>query len=351
MAAPKALRLLVVEDDVVDKTMLTRLLDRSSLAISEVQCVDRVAEALDQMSRSSFDVILLDLGLPDSAGMDSVTQLQAEAPHIPIIVLTGLDDENAATRAVQKGVQDYLVKGQVDTHLLVRAIRYALERKKAERELQVAEERYRTIFENSAVAIMMVDHAERLVSWNQYTERLLGMTPGDLLGRDLASLYPASVWERIREKSVHESGVEHHLETKMVRQDGRVIDVNISLSLLHDSDGDVTGAICVVRDITERKHVEEALRRSEKRFRQVAENAKEWIWEVDAEGYYTYTSPVVEQVLGYTPQEILGRKRFHDFFHPDDAERMQAQSARIFSCKDVFRDVQTRAVHKNGTVV
>jgi len=97
--------------------------------------------------------------------------------------------------------------------------------------------------------------------------------------------------------------------------------------------------------------MEEALRRSEKRFRQVAENAKEWIWEVDAEGYYTYTSPVVEQLLGYTPEEILGRKRFHDFVHPDDAERMQAQSARIFRCKDVFRDVQTRAVHKNGTVV
>ena len=351
MAAPKALRLLVVEDDVVDRTMLKRLLSRSSLAISEVQYADCVAQALDQVSRSCFDVILLDPGLPDSEGMDSVIQLQAEAPHIPIIVLTGLDDEDAAAEAVQKGVQDYLVKGQVDSHMLVRAIRYALERKKAERELQVAEERYRTIFENSAVAIMMVDREERLVSWNQYTERLLGMTPGDLLGRDLASLYPPLVWERIREKSVHESGVEHHLETKMVRQDGRVIDVDISLSMLHDSDGDVTGAICVVRDITERKRMEEALRRSEKRFRQVAENAKEWIWEVDAEGYYTYTSPVVEQLLGYTPEEILGRKRFHDFVHPDDAERMQAQSARIFRCKDVFRDVQTRAVHKNGTVV
>jgi len=193
LAAPKALRLLVVEDDVVDRTMLKRLLSRSSLAISEVQCVDRVAQALDQVSRSCFDVILLDPGLPDSEGMDSVIQLQAEAPHIPIIVLTGLDDEDAAAEAVQKGVQDYLVKGQVDSHMLVRAIRYALERKKAERELQVAEERYRTIFENSAVAIMMVDREERLVSWNQYTERLLGMTPGDLLGRDLASLYPPSI--------------------------------------------------------------------------------------------------------------------------------------------------------------
>jgi len=351
LAAPKALRLLVVEDDVVDKTMLTRLLARSSLAISEVQCVDRVAEALDRVSRFSFDIILLDLGLPDSEGMDSVTQLQAEAPHIPIIVLTGLDDEDAATQAVHKGVQDYLVKGQVDGHLLVRSIRYALERKKAERELQVAEERYRTIFENSAVAIMMVNREERLVSWNQYTERLLGMTPSDLLGRDLASLYPPLVWERIREKSVHESGMEHHLETKMVHKDGRVIDVDISLSMLHDSDGDVTGAICVVQDVTERKHMEEALRRSEKRFRQVAANAKEWIWEVDAEGYYTYTSPVVEQVLGYTPEEILGGKHFHDFFHPDEAERMQAQSTRIFRCKDVFRDIQARAVHKNGTVV
>jgi len=351
LVAPKALRLLVVEDDVVDRTMLKRLLARSSLAVAEVTCVDRVAGALDLASRSCFDVILLDLGLPDSEGMDSVTQLQAEAPHIPIIVLTGLDDENAATQAVQKGVQDYLVKGQVDSNLLARAIRYALERKKAERELQVAEERYRTIFENSAVAIMMVDRAERLVSWNQYAERLLDMTPEDLLGRDLASLYPASVWEKIRERSVHESGMEHHLETKMVRQDDQVIDVDISLSTLHDSDGDVSGAICVVRDITERKHMEEALRRSEKRFRQVAENAKEWIWEIDADGCYTYTSPVVEQILGYTPQEILGRRRFHDFFHPDDAEQLHAQVAAIFARKDVFSDVPMRNLRKDGTVV
>lgn len=351
MAAQRELRLLVVEDDPVDRTMLNRLLKRSSLAVAEINCVDRVARALECVGQSSFDVILLDLGLPDSEGMDAVMQLQAEAPDIPIIVLTGLDDEEAATRAVQKGVQDFLVKGQVDGNLLVRSIRYALERKKAERELQLAEQRYRTIFENSAVAIMMVDREEHLVSWNSYTERLLGAAREDLLGRDLASLCPPSVWEQIRERTVHESGISHHHETQMVRKDGRVIEVDISLTMLHDSDGDISGSICVVRDITERKHMEEALRRSEKRFRQVAENAKEWIWEVDADGCYTYSSPLVEQILGYTPEEILGRRRFHDFFHPEDARQLQAEAAEIFKHKDVFTDVKTRNLHKDGTVV
>jgi len=351
VAAQRELRLLVVEDDPVDRTMLNRLLKRSSLAVAEINCVDRVARALECVGQSSFDVILLDLGLPDSEGMDAVMQLQAEAPDIPIIVLTGLDDEEAATRAVQKGVQDFLVKGQVDGNLLVRSIRYALERKKAERELQLAEQRYRTIFENSAVAIMMVDREEHLVSWNSYTERLLGAAREDLLGRDLASLCPPSVWEQIRERTVHESGISHHHETQMVRKDGRVIEVDISLTMLHDSDGDISGSICVVRDITERKHMEEALRRSEKRFRQVAENAKEWIWEVDADGCYTYSSPLVEQILGYTPEEILGRRRFHDFFHPEDARQLQAEAAEIFKHKDVFTDVKTRNLHKDGTVV
>jgi len=351
VAAQRELRLLVVEDDPVDRTMLNRLLKRSSLAVAEINCVDRVARALECVGQSSFDVILLDLGLPDSEGMDAVMQLQAEAPDIPIIVLTGLDDEEAATRAVQKGVQDFLVKGQVDGNLLVRSIRYALERKKAERELQLAEQRYRTIFENSAVAIMMVDREEHLVSWNSYTERLLGAAREDLLGRDLASLCPPSVWEQIRERTVHESGISHHHETQMVRKDGRVIEVDISLTMLHDSDGDISGSICVVRDITERKHMEEALRRSEKRFRQVAENAKEWIWEVDADGCYTYSSPLVEQILGYTPEEILGHRRFHDFFHPEDARQLQAEAAEIFKHKDVFTDVKTRNLHKDGTVV
>jgi PAS domain S-box-containing protein len=137
----------------------------------------------------------------------------------------------------------------------------------------------------------------------------------------------------------------------MVRQGGDVIDIDVSLSVLKDSDGTVTGSIGVVRDITERKRMEEALRQSEQRFRQVVDNAKEWIWEVDAKGMYTYASPIVKKILGYEPDEILGKKHFYDFFHPDDAQQLKERAFEILSHNDVFSEFQTRNLHKDGEVV
>ncbi|UCD50909.1 MAG: PAS domain S-box protein [Phycisphaerales bacterium] len=351
MTDPEKLRLLIVEDDIVDRKLLVRSLAQSSLGPHEVDYAGRLSTALEMLRTHSFDMVLLDLGLPDSRGTESVIELQMHAPHVPIIVLSGLDDEKTATTAVQKGVQDYLIKGQVDSTLLVRSIRYALERKKAERQLQVAEQRYRMIFQNSAVAIMMVDEEGRMVSWNQFTEQLLGMTREELLGRSVRSLYSESQWERIRALNIRRKGMQHHLETQMIRQGGDVIDVDISLSVLKDTDGTVTGSIGVVRDITESKRMERALRHSEKRFRQVVENAKEWIWEIDADGLYTYSSPIVEKILGYKPKEILGKKHFYDFFHPDDAPQLKAQAFEFLHRNDVFSDFQTRNLHKDGKVV
>ncbi|MCL5279278.1 MAG: PAS domain S-box protein, partial [Planctomycetes bacterium] len=254
-----SLRLLIVEDDVVDRKLLERLLAQSSLGACQVENADCLAGALELLRQSPCDLILLDLGLPDSQGMESVVRLQGCAPQTPIIVLSGLDDVDVATQAVQMGVQDYLIKGQVDASLLMRAIRYALERKRAERQLQAAELRYRTIFENSAVAIMMVDEQRRLISWNHFTEQLLRLPGNRLLGRPIQELYPEAQWQRIQALSIRRKGMGHHLETKMIRGDGAIIDVDISLSVVHDSDGRTIGTIGVVQDITERKQAEEAL--------------------------------------------------------------------------------------------
>jgi len=130
------------------------------------------------------------------------------------------------------------------------------ERKKAEQKLQVVENRYRTIFENSAVAITMADEQERLVSWNRFTEVLLDMSEEDLFLRPVQSLYPAQEWARIRACNVRQKGMQHHLETRMIRKDGRLIDVDISLSILKNSEGQNTGSIGVIRDISERKRAE-----------------------------------------------------------------------------------------------
>ena len=133
--------------------------------------------------------------------------------------------------------------------------------KKAEYERHLAEEKYRMIFENSAVAITMVDKQKRLISWNKFTEDLLGMDREDLYLRPVQSLYPAEEWEKIRAFDIRQKGMQHHLvETRMIKKDGRIIEVDISLSVLKNPEGKTTGSIGVIRDITERKKAEEALK-------------------------------------------------------------------------------------------
>jgi len=131
--------------------------------------------------------------------------------------------------------------------------------RRAERKLQLAEERYRTIFENSAVAITMTDIQDRIICWNKFTESLLGMNKEDLYLRPVGSLYPASEWTRIRTQNVRQKGMQHQLETKVVKKGGVLIDVDISLSVLKNSEGETIGTIDVFRNITERKRAEEKL--------------------------------------------------------------------------------------------
>lgn len=130
------IRVLLIEDDLVDAQLLKRTLAKAT-SVGFVQThVDRLSEALKLLDSERFEVILLDLSLPDSSGLETFTDLRSQSPDIPIVVLTGLDDETLALEAVQRGAQDYLVKGQGDSSLLVRSIRYAIERHRMQVELR-----------------------------------------------------------------------------------------------------------------------------------------------------------------------------------------------------------------------
>ena len=121
-------KVLLVEDNPGDVRLIGEMLAEVKGARFELQYAGRLSTGLERLAAGGIDVVLLDLSLPDSQGLDTFARVQAQAPQVPVIVLTGLDDEALAIKAVREGAQDYLVKGQVDSHLLGRAIRYALER-------------------------------------------------------------------------------------------------------------------------------------------------------------------------------------------------------------------------------
>jgi len=127
------LRLLIIEDDKEDAYLIREMLADVRREVQVFQA-ERLAAALEQLAHESVSLVLLDLGLPDSQGIDTLRTMVARMPSLPVIVLTGLRDRDFGIMAIQEGAQDYLVKGQINADLLARAIAYALERKKLENE-------------------------------------------------------------------------------------------------------------------------------------------------------------------------------------------------------------------------
>ena len=132
----KSISVLLIEDNSGDRRLISEMLAEASTdgigVAFDVQYADRLQAATEYLGQNRVEVILLDLGLPDSQGLETLKRVYAAVPELPIVVLTGLNDEMIGVQAVNEGAQDYLIKGQVDTHLLRRTIRYALERKQAE---------------------------------------------------------------------------------------------------------------------------------------------------------------------------------------------------------------------------
>ena len=136
------IRVLIIEDDEEHTELICRYLTKAENIYFDTERAGLVSSGIDFLEKKKFDIILSDLGLPDSMGIATFEKLYSRYPDIPVIVLTALDDENTALRAMQSGAQDYLVKGQLDTSQLIRSIRYAIERQKLITEL---EERHKEI--------------------------------------------------------------------------------------------------------------------------------------------------------------------------------------------------------------
>jgi DNA-binding NarL/FixJ family response regulator len=135
----KTIRVLLIEDDPDDRLLFQEMLEEAEENDFEAETADRLEDGLQRVADETFDVIILDLSLPDSQGVETVGSARFRAPHVPIIVLTGLDDQTVAMKTLRTGAQDYLIKNKVDSDSLERSIRYAMERQRLERELERAQ--------------------------------------------------------------------------------------------------------------------------------------------------------------------------------------------------------------------
>jgi PAS domain S-box-containing protein len=254
----KAVRVLLIEDNPADTRLIREILAEAKGTPFELECADRLATGLACLARGGIDVVLLDLGLPDSQGLSTLVKVQAKALTVPIVVLTCLDDETLAVEAVQEGAQDYLVKGQVDSNPLRHSIRYAIERKRAEEALLESEERFRSIVENSHDGIMILDDAYRFIYGNDELCRISGYPRQELIGQDFRQFLDEESRQLVADRYIQRQRGEEvppRYEFNIVRKDGEKRRVEINSSVIKDSAGKVK-TVAQILDITERKHLE-----------------------------------------------------------------------------------------------
>ncbi len=184
-------QVLLVEDNPDHARLIERMLGQARVDAFELTPVRRLSEGLAQLEGREVDVILLDLSLPDSQGLDTFVEMEARASQVPIVVLTGFEDEELAIEAARKGAQDYLVKNQVDSNTLARAIRYAIERKRAEEEIrrlyQASQEKSARLAALNAISAAAVSSLELDVVLQQTLEmscQALDAADGSILLRD-----------------------------------------------------------------------------------------------------------------------------------------------------------------------
>ncbi len=180
---------------------------------------------------------------------------------------------------------------------------------------------------------------------NESMAKNFGKSRKELIGDDVKKYLPPGIFRERFAKALEVKKSKKPIKF-IDERDGKWYDQ--CFYPIFDENGEVKQIAAFIRDITELKKTEEALRESEERFRQVVENANEWVWEVDANGLYTYASPAIENILGYKVEEIVGKKHFYDLFHPEDRERLKEEVFRIFESKKAFRSFINRNLHKNG---
>jgi PAS domain S-box-containing protein len=235
-----------------------------------------------------------------------------------------------------------------NTRLYEQAQQEITERKRAEEELRSLS----AIVEQSVDSIVCTDTEFRITYVNNAAEELFGWSLDELKGKtpDLFNAEPLA--DEIQEQiyTTVSSRETYFGEALNVRKNGRMFYCQFKVSPLLDENGDIYGYMGSQRDVTERKQAEEALRESEERFRSLVETTSDWIWEVDQNGVYTYASPKVRDLLGYEPEQVIGKTPF-DLMPPDEAERVAGLFQDIVESQEPFAGLENANLNRNGRLV
>ena len=335
MASSEKFRVLLIEDDQADASLFCEMIEaaaKSSFTISHVATT--LAEGLEIIEKERIDLALIDLNLPDSTGIETFEKVHACAPRLPVIVLSGSADEEMGLKIVHEGAQDCLVKGNFSLQLLSRAMRYAIERARAEATLEREQHFMGILLNNIPDRIYFKDRQSRFIRTSHALAKFHHLKkPEDLLGKTDFDVFTE---EHARpafedEQEVMRTGqpVVGKIE-KETLPDGRIGWCLTTKMPLIDPNGQIIGTFGIARDITQLKVMEDALAADRNLLRNVIDNLPDRILLKDIHGHYLLTNVAQAHFLGVNdPGETIGKTLIDFVNNPSFVKQVSNQDEEI----------------------
>lgn len=298
MTVERTIKILLVEDNPVDALFIREMLSEMKFTLFHLQWVELVSKGKQWLEEhpGEIDLVLLDLFLPDSRGIDTILNFKTFIPEIPIVVLTGLDEKEMARDAIKEGAQDYIYKSDLDSSILENSIRFAIERhqlimqlEKRKNQVRESELRFRRIIEKNVDGILILSHDGRIKFINPAGEKILGKTWGELSNQ-------------LFDRGLHLSeSVELHVvwreeETRFVEIRGKEIDWEGKPAYLAS-----------IRDITERKQLEKSLAIEKEQLDITLRSIGDGVIATDKNGGILLINPAAQRMTGWAQQQALGQ--------------------------------------------
>jgi len=351
-------QVLLIEERDADAQLIEEALLQCSLPCV-VTHADRLSDALEQTLSTRFDVILMDLFLTDSQGLDTYVAMRSHAPQLPMILLTDSDSFEITSEAAKKGAQDVLKKDEISPAVLGKTLYYAIERKRHEAELRKQKEFYENLLQDANVWVEALDRNGNVILWNRGAEHISGYTARTLLHNHARwkLLYPdeeyrTQMLEQYR-MLIHEEQSMADVETEIQTSDGMRRIVSWNTNIIRGGGGQTVGCMFVGNDVTERRASEQKISRSEDRFRVLADLTSDYVYSAtrtdDGQVVTNWVEGAFQQITGFQAEEIIGRPDLWlSAIHPSDQERLRGivedlagVSAKTFEYRIRSRDGRT----------
>jgi phosphoserine phosphatase RsbU/P len=347
------LKVLLIEHDPGFARYVGEMLGQARNLSAELRAPADLVAGLAELQARTFDAVLLDICVPDGAGLANIPLIKALAPQLPIIAVGDSDDEIIALEAVHSGAQDYLVKSQLTPAWLERSIRYAIERHRMDMALLEAEEKYHSVFDHLVEGIFQTTPSGRYLMANAALARIYGYASPEELIQGLTDIGRSLYVEEGRREEFIRLMQEHDtitgFESPIYRKDGSMIWISENCRAIRDARSRLLYYEGTVEDITQRRQAEEKLRNSEALYHSLVETLHQNILRKDLEGHFTFANQHFCKILGRPLEEIVGKTDF-DFFPRELAEKYQRDDRRVLQTGKPYETVEEHQPPSGGKI-